>query len=60
MAQRIHRERLMFRWITKNHEIVVGFKHMKYNTCTKCGKDIPQGNSLCDKCFEKSKAISKK
>jgi len=60
MKQRIHRDRLMFRWITKNHEIVVGFKRMKYGKCTTCGKDIPPGNSLCDECFEKEKGISKK
>jgi hypothetical protein len=63
MKQRIHRERLMFRWITKNHEIVIGFKSVKHSKCTVCGKPVPLGNTICDVCFEqfkKQKYISKK
>jgi predicted amidophosphoribosyltransferase len=60
MKQRIHRDKLMFQWITKNHEIVIGFKRVRYGTCSKCGKDIPLGNTLCDACFAKFKDYSKK
>jgi len=60
MKQRIHRDKLMFHWITKHHEIVVGFKKARYSTCRKCGKCIPEGDSLCDVCFAKDKAVSKK
>jgi predicted amidophosphoribosyltransferase len=60
MKQRIHRDKLIFRWFTKNHEIVAGFKRVRHGTCSKCGKSIPWGTTLCDKCFEKDKSISKK
>jgi len=60
MKTRIHRDRLMFRWITKNHEIVVGFKSVKHGKCSRCGKTIPSGSNLCDECFKKDKIISKK
>lgn len=60
MKQGIHRDKLMFRWITKNHEIVVGFKSVKYGRCSVCGKRIPLGNTICDECFQKGKDISKK
>jgi len=50
----------MFHWITKHHEIVVGFKQVKYGTCRVCGKNIPEEESLCDQCFSKSKDVSKK
>ena len=56
----IHREGLMFKWITRGHEIVVGFKNVKHNKCSVCGKRIPLGNTICDKCFEKEKKVSKK
>jgi len=60
MKQRIHRNKLMFHWITKHHEIVVGFKQARYGTCSKCGKSITEGDSLCDACFAKDKDVSKK
>ena len=60
MKHKIHRDRLMFKWITSNHEIVVGFKRVKNERCTGCGKIIPWGNNLCDDCFEKIKKFSKK
>jgi hypothetical protein len=60
MKQRIHRDKLMFHWITKNHEIVVGFKRARYGACRLCGKTIPEGDSVCDICFAKSKDVSKK
>jgi len=50
----------MFHWITKHHEIVVGFKQVRYGTCSKCGKSISEGDSLCDACFFKDKEVSKK
>jgi len=50
----------MFHWITKHHEIVVGFKQARYGTCRKCGKTIFEGDSLCDTCFAKDKEISEK
>lgn len=60
MKQRIHRERLLFKWITKDHEIVVGFKSVKHSKCSQCGKTIPYGHTICDNCFKESKKISKK
>ncbi|EMR74104.1 hypothetical protein MBGDN05_00066 [Thermoplasmatales archaeon SCGC AB-539-N05] len=60
MKQRIQRDKLMFRWFTKNHEIVVGFKHVQYGKCNVCGKRIPSGNTMCDECFNKVKHVSKK
>lgn len=56
----IHREGLMFRWSTKDHEIVLGFKKIGHSHCNICGKRVPHGNTICDKCFEKEKKISKK
>ena len=56
----IHREGLLFKWITKDHEIVLGFKHIGHGKCNVCGKRIPKGNTICDTCFEKEKKISKK
>jgi len=56
----IHRERLMFKWITKDHEIVVGFKKVGHGKCSICGRRIPKGNTICDECFKKQKEISKK
>ena len=60
MKQRIHRDKLMFHWISKHHEIVVGFKRVRYGTCRSCGKSIREGDSLCDECFAKSKEVSTK
>jgi len=60
MKQRIHRDKFLFRWITKNHELIVGFKRVKHDRCTGCGKVIPFGNTLCDECFKKIKEFSKK
>ena len=60
MKTKIHRNRLMFRWITKNHEIVAGFKRVKHSECSTCGKRNPWGNTHCDECFEKDKDISRK
>ena len=59
MAQ-IHRDRLMFKWITKNHHIVIGFKRVGHAKCSVCGKRIPSGNTICDSCFKNEKEISKK
>ena len=56
----IHREGLMFKWITKNHKIIVGFKKVGHGICSACGKRIPPGNTMCDKCFAEQKNISKK
>jgi len=56
----IHRERLMFKWITKDHEIVVGFKKVGHGKCSVCGRRIPTGNTICDECFKKQKEFSKK
>ena len=60
MKSRIHRKNLMFRWVTKNHEIVAGINKVKHNKCSSCGQTISKGNSLCDDCFEKEKEVSKK
>jgi ribosomal protein L40E len=60
MKQQIHRDKLMFHWITEHHEIVMGFKRLRYSICSKCGKRIPEGNSMCDLCFAKDKDMSKK
>jgi predicted amidophosphoribosyltransferase len=60
MATRIHRDNLIFRWITKNHEIVVGFKSVKYGRCSLCGKKTSLDSNICDECFDKGKDISKK
>ena len=60
MKQRIHRDKFMFKWITKNHEIVVGLKSVKHAECSKCGKSIPYGSNICDDCFMEDKKISKK
>jgi hypothetical protein len=57
---RIHREGLMFKWITEDHEITVGFKRVGHGKCSICGVRIPLGNTICDKCFEKGKNVSKK
>jgi hypothetical protein len=60
MKQRIHRDKLMFHWFTKHHEIVAGFKRVRYGSCRQCGKSIPEGESLCDACFARDKDVSKK
>jgi len=60
MRSQIHREGLMFSWITKDHEIVVGFKSVYRGKCSICGRRIPAGNTICDECFKKDKKISKK
>jgi hypothetical protein len=60
MKTKIHREKLLFNWITKNHEITVGFKRVEHGRCSKCGKTIPWGNTLCNECFEKDKKVSGK
>jgi len=57
MKMRIHRDQMMFKWITKDHEIIVGFKHVRHGKCSVCGKSIPWGNTICDECFEKDKKI---
>ncbi len=56
----IHREGLMFKWSSRNYEIVFGFKRVDHSICSICGKRIPAGNTICNKCFEKEKEISKK
>jgi len=56
----IHREGLLFKWITKDHHIVFGFKRVGHNKCSVCGKGVPKGNTICDSCFKKEKSISKK
>ena len=53
MKTQIHREGLLFKWITKDYEIVVGFKRVGHGYCRVCGKRIPAGNNICDECFEK-------
>ena len=60
MKSRIHRIGLMFRWVTKNHEIVAGLSRVKHNKCKSCGETIPKSDSLCDVCFEKDKEVSQK
>lgn len=50
----------MFHWITKNHEIVVGFITRRHGVCEKCGKRIPAGDTLCDQCFALDKEVSTK
>ena len=57
---RIHRVGYLFKWITKDHEITVGFKRVGHGECSVCGKRIPRGNTICDMCFEKEKNVSKK
>jgi hypothetical protein len=57
---KVHREGLLFEWITKDHKIIVGFKRVGHNKCSICGKRIPPGNTICDVCFNKEKQISKK
>jgi len=60
MKQKIHREKFMFDWITKNHKLVVGFERVKHGKCSRCGKTIDAGSTLCDDCFKREKKISKK
>ena len=60
MKQKIHRNKLMFNWITKNHKIVVGFERVRHSKCSKCGRTISAGNNLCDDCFKEEKKVSKK
>ena len=60
MTSHIHREGLLFKWITQDHEITFGFKRVLHGKCSVCGKRIPTGNNICDECFEKKKKISKK
>jgi len=60
MKQKIHRDKLMFKWITENHQIVIGFKRMRHGKCSKCGKKIDIGSTLCDDCFKEEKKISRK
>ena len=60
MKSEIHREGLMFNWITKNHKIIVGFESIFRGKCSECGAQIPSGNTICDSCFKKDKKISKK
>lgn len=57
---KIHRDGLMFTWITKDHEIHVGFTRVGHGKCNVCGARIPTGNNICDECFNKHKDISKK
>jgi len=56
----IHREGLMFRWSSKDYEIIVGFRRAGHSKCSVCGKRIPIGNTICNECFEKEKKVSKK
>ena len=60
MKSEIHREGLMFKWRSKDYQIVVGFKRTKYGSCKICKKRIPFGSNICDECFKKEKSISKK
>lgn len=60
MKQRIHREQLLFKWVTENHEIVIGLKRVKHNKCQICGKRISGNETICDDCFNKQKKISDK
>jgi hypothetical protein len=56
----IHREGLLFKWITKDYQIVIGFRRIGHGHCKVCNKRIAKGNTICDQCFEKEKNISKK
>ena len=56
----IHRDRLMFKWITKDYKIIIGFKRIGHGHCNVCGKRISRFHNICDECFEKEKKISKK
>jgi len=56
----VHRDGLMFKFMTKEHHIVFGFKRAKTGKCSVCGARIPEGNTICDSCFKKEKSISKK
>lgn len=60
MKTRIHREGLLFNWITKDYEIILGFKRMGHGHCRICGRRIPSGSNICDDCFKKEKKISNK
>ena len=60
MKQKVHRDKLMFSWITQNHKLVMGFERFKHSTCSNCGKRIKTGNTLCDDCFVEQKQVSKK
>ncbi|MCK4364992.1 MAG: hypothetical protein KAW45_02970 [Thermoplasmatales archaeon] len=60
MKSQVHRDGMMFNWITENHEIALGFKRVLRGKCSECGKKIPFGNTICDSCFKKDKEISKK
>ena len=60
MKSQIHREGLIFNWITKDYKIVVGFKRVGHSKCSICGKRTPPGNTICNECFEKDKKISRK
>lgn len=50
----------MFKWITKDHEIAVGFKHIGHGKCSICNAHTSKGSTICDKCFEQEKKVSKK
>jgi len=60
MKQKIHREKMMFNWFTKNHNIIVGIERVKRGKCSRCGKSIDANSTLCDDCFKLEKKISKK
>jgi len=60
MKTRIRRKGLVFNWITKDYEIVVGFKRTGHDYCKICGKRIPSGSNICDECFKKEKKMSNK
>jgi hypothetical protein len=57
---KIHRENLLFKWMTRNYEITFGFKKVPHERCTKCGRPVPRGSNLCDDCFEEMKKYSSK
>ncbi|MBN2066750.1 MAG: hypothetical protein JW771_08105 [Candidatus Thermoplasmatota archaeon] len=60
MKHHVHREKLLFTWTTTHHQLVAGFKRVRRNKCNRCGRLIPEGNTLCNECFELEKPISKK
>ena len=57
MKQMIHREKFMFDWITKNHKLVAGFERVKHRNCSRCGKTIYAGSTLCDNFFKREKRV---
>ena len=60
MKTKVHRDGLIFEWISENHKITIGFQKVIHGRCTHCGKRVDEDHTICDECFEKDKKISKK